>query len=42
MTSCSVLREVPRTRLSPCVKLVERRIDVSGRTEAFHSQEQVD
>jgi ADP-ribose diphosphatase len=33
---------VLRTKLSPYVTLVERRIDVAGRIEAYHSLEQAD
>ena len=38
----SVLLEVLRTRLSPYVTLVERRVDVDGRVESFHSLSQAD
>jgi ADP-ribose pyrophosphatase len=38
----SVLREVLRIRLSAYVTLVERRVDVGGRIESFHSLAQAD
>ena len=37
-----VLRDVLRTRLSPYVTLVERRIEIDGRIEAYHSLAQDD
>lgn len=38
----SVLREVLRTKLSPYVTLVERRVEIDGRIESFHSLFQAD
>jgi ADP-ribose pyrophosphatase len=38
----TVLRDVLRTRLSPYVTLVERRVEIGGRIEAFHSLAQAD
>ena len=37
-----VLREILRTRVSPYVTLVERRVEIDGRIEAFHSLTQAD
>jgi ADP-ribose pyrophosphatase len=38
----SVLRDVRRTKVSPYVTLVERRVEIDGRIEAFHSLSQAD
>jgi ADP-ribose pyrophosphatase len=38
----SVLRDVRRTKVSPYVTLVERRVEIDGRIEAFHSLAQAD
>jgi len=38
----SILREVLRTKLSAYVTLVERRVDIGGRVESFHSLAQAD
>jgi ADP-ribose diphosphatase len=37
-----VLRETIKTRLSPYVTLVERRVEIGGRIESFHSLAQAD
>jgi ADP-ribose pyrophosphatase len=37
-----VLRETLRTKLSPYVTVVERRVEIAGRIEAFHSLDQAD
>ncbi len=37
-----ILRETLRTKLSPYVTVVERRVEIDGRIEAFHSLDQAD